>query len=64
MGGSLLGIVIAKGVPSLMILLGFLGWTGNSLLQTIFGITAIPIIGCILLMVGGVGIHLLELFLG
>ena len=64
MGADLLGVVISKGVPSLMILLGFLGLTGNSIVFHIIGISPLPAILYILMIIGGVGIHILELFLG
>jgi hypothetical protein len=64
MSADLIGIVIARGVPALMILLGFIGWTGDSIIHTITGMSAIPVVGCVLLIIGGVAIYVLELLLG
>jgi hypothetical protein len=63
MSADLLGIVLARTPPTIMIVLGFFGWMGESTLNAI-GFSAIPIAVCALLIAGGVAIHLLELFLG
>ena len=61
---KLIGIVIARTPPTIMIVLGFFGWMGESAINNVFGVSAIPVVGCVLLIVGGVAIHLLELFFG
>jgi hypothetical protein len=60
---KLVGIVTARTPPTIMIVVGAFGWMGESAINSVFGISAIPVVGCILLIVGGVAIHLLELFL-
>lgn len=60
----LVGIVTARTPPTIMIVLGVFGWMGESAISTTFGLSTIPVVGCILLIIGGVALHVLELFLG
>ena len=59
---ELLATVVAKGVPALLIILGFSVWAGFSFVNTLFGISAGNEFGGILLMALGVGIYVLEIF--
>ena len=61
---GLVATILARTPPTIMIVLGVFGWMGESAIASIFGISAIPIVLCALLIIGGVALHVLELFIG
>ena len=64
MATAIIARVIAYGVPALLILLGFIAYTGGRFAEMLFGnVDDLVVLGIVLIIIG-ILIYVIEIFLG